>query len=55
MIAFLNNAKTTIVARDYPGVQVANFESAPMTIAGRPTKSAICSSAQATHPPAVIS
>jgi OPT oligopeptide transporter protein len=34
MIAFLNNAKTTIVARDYPGVQVANFESAPMTIAG---------------------
>jgi putative OPT family oligopeptide transporter len=34
MIAFLNNAKTTIVARDYPGVQVANFESAPMTVAG---------------------
>jgi putative OPT family oligopeptide transporter len=34
MIAFLNNAKTTIVVRDYPGVQVANFESEPMTIAG---------------------
>ena len=27
MIAFLNNAKTTIVARSYPGVQVGNFES----------------------------
>lgn len=34
MIAFLNNAKTTIVARDYPGVQVANLESAPMSVAG---------------------
>jgi len=38
MIAFLNNAKTTIVARDYPGVQVANFESDPMTIAGKSYK-----------------
>ena len=27
MIAFLNNAKTTIVARSYPGVHVGNFES----------------------------
>lgn len=38
MIAFLNNAKTTIVSRDYPGVQVANFESDPMTIAGKSYK-----------------
>ncbi|MFI5232166.1 MAG: OPT family oligopeptide transporter [Gemmatimonadales bacterium] len=36
MIAFLNNAKTTIVARDYPGVQVGNFESAPKVLAGTP-------------------
>ena len=34
----LNNAKTTIVARDYPGVQVANFESEPMTVAGKSYK-----------------
>jgi putative OPT family oligopeptide transporter len=38
MIAFLNNAKTTIVARDYPGVQVGNFESAPMTLEGKSYK-----------------
>ena len=38
MIAFLNNAKTTIVARDYPGVQVANFESAPRVLDGKSYK-----------------
>ncbi len=38
MIAFLNNAKTTIVARDYPGVQVANFESEPKVLDGKSYK-----------------
>lgn len=34
MIAFLNNARTTIVARDFPGVQVAAFDAEPMTLDG---------------------
>jgi putative OPT family oligopeptide transporter len=34
MIAFLNNAKTTIVARDYPGVHVANLETGTMNVKG---------------------
>ena len=34
MISFLNNARTTIVARDYPGVQVAAFDAEPMTLDG---------------------
>ncbi len=38
MIALLNNAKKTIVARDYPGVQVGNFESAPEMLDGKSYK-----------------
>jgi len=34
MISFLNNARTTIVARDYPGVQIAAFDAEPMTLDG---------------------
>lgn len=34
MISFLNNARTTIVAREYPGVQVAAYDAEPMTLEG---------------------
>ena len=38
MIAFLNSANTTIVKRDYPGVQMASFEAEPMTVDGKSYK-----------------
>jgi putative OPT family oligopeptide transporter len=38
MIAFLNDAKTTYVKRDYPGVQVASVEPKPFTLDGRSYK-----------------
>ena len=36
MIAFLNTAKTTVVERSYPGVQLSDFEDAPWDLAGKP-------------------
>jgi putative OPT family oligopeptide transporter len=38
MIAFLNDAKTTYVKRDYPGVQVASVEEKPLTLDGHAYK-----------------
>lgn len=35
MIAFLNTAKTTVVARAYPGVQVASYEDKPWNLDGK--------------------
>jgi putative OPT family oligopeptide transporter len=35
MIAVLNDAKKTIVARDYPSVHIASFEADPMSVDGK--------------------